>query len=152
MHIMLINEDLIIMNLPAADKDTAIRLLAEKAAAAGRVNDVEAFRQAVLHRETEYSTGMGFGVAIPHGKSAAVTEPLLMYATVSQMDWQSLDDAPVDMIFLIGVPADDASTVHLKILANLSRRLMKEAFRTELRAAATPDEVLAVLTAAEIGL
>jgi fructose-specific phosphotransferase system IIA component len=149
---MLINEDLILMNLPASTKNEAIRLLAEKAAAAGRVNDVEGFQQAVLHREAEYSTGMGFGVAIPHGKTNAVTEPVLMYATVQPMDWQSLDGAPIDMIFLIGVPADDASTLHLKILANLSRRLMKEPFRDSLRAAKSPADVMSVLVEYEIGL
>lgn len=149
---MLINEDLILMNLPAATKAEAIRLLAEKAVAAGRVNDVAGYQEAVLHREAEYSTGMGFGVAIPHGKTAAVNEPLLMFARVAPMDWQSLDGSPVDMIFLIGVPADEASTVHLKILATLSRRLMKEPFRDALRAAATPADVMKVLTEYEVGI
>lgn len=149
---MLINEDLILMNLPATTKVEAIRLLAEKAAAVGRVNDVSAYQDAVMHRESEYSTGMGFGVAIPHGKTNAVNEPLLMYATVKPMDWQSLDGEPIDMIFLIGVPADDASTIHLKILANLSRRLMKEPFRVALREAATPGDVMRVLTEYEIGI
>lgn len=149
---MLINEDLILMNLPASTKAEAIRLLAEKAAAAGRVNDIDGFQQAILHREDEYSTGMGFGVAIPHGKTNAVVEPILMFATVNPMDWQSLDGEPIDMIFLIGVPADDASTLHLKILANLSRRLMKEPFRDSLRAASTPAEVMSVLVEYEIGL
>lgn len=149
---MLINEDLILMNLPATTKVEAIRLLAEKAAAVGRVNDVSAYQDAVMHRESEYSTGMGFGVAIPHGKTNAVNEPLLMYATVNPMDWQSLDGEPIDMIFLIGVPADDASTIHLKILANLSRRLMKEPFRVALREASTPSDVMRVLTEYEIGI
>ncbi len=149
---MLITEDLIVMNLPAKTKEEAIQLLAEKAAAAGRVADVAGYRDAVLHRESEYSTGMGFGVAIPHGKTAAVTEPLLLYATVNPMDWQSLDGNPIDIIFMIGVPADNAGDVHLRILANLSRRLMKEEFRTNLRAATTPAEVLAVLKQYEIGL
>jgi len=149
---MLINEDLIVMNLPAKTKEEAIQMLAEKAAAAGRVADVAGYRDAVLHRESEYSTGMGFGVAIPHGKTAAVTEPLLLYATVSPMDWQSLDGNPIDVIFMIGVPADNAGDVHLRILANLSRRLMKEDFRTNLRAATTPSDVLKVLKDYEIGL
>jgi PTS system fructose-specific IIA component len=149
---MLINEDLIIMNLPATTKEEAIQMLAEKAAAAGRVNDVAAYKAAVMHRESEYSTGMGFGVAIPHGKTNAVNEPLLMFATVKSMDWQSLDGEPIDMIFLIGVPADDASTVHLQILATLSRRLMKEPFRTSLRAAKTAADVMAVLKEYEIGI
>jgi PTS system fructose-specific IIA component len=149
---MLINEDLILMNLPATTKVEAIRLLAEKAAAVGRVNDVAAYQDAVMHLESEYSSGMGFGVAIPHGKTNAVNEPLLMYATVKPMDWQALDGEPIDMIFLIGVPADDASTIHLKILANLSRRLMKEPFRVALREAATPSDVMRVLTEYEIGI
>jgi len=149
---MLINEDLIMMNLPATTKEEAIEMLAAKAADAGRVNDVAGYKAAVMHRESEYSTGMGFGVAIPHGKTNAVNEPLLMFATVKSMDWQSLDGEPIDMIFLIGVPADDASTIHLKILANLSRRLMKEPFRVALRAAQTPAQVMDVLKEYEIGL
>ncbi len=149
---MLINEDMILMNLPATSKEDAIRQLSEKAAAIGRVSDPEAFMAAVMTREADYSTGMGFGVAIPHGKSEAVTEPLLMYATVAPMDWQALDGKPTDLIFLIGVPADDASTMHLKILANLSRRLMKEAFRDDLRAAKNAADVMKVLTEYDIGL
>lgn len=149
---MLINEDLIVLNLPAKSKEEAIQMLAEKAAAAGRVADIAGYREAVLHREGEYSTGMGFGVAIPHGKTNAVTEPLLMYATVQPMDWQSLDGNPIDIIFMIGVPADNAGDVHLKILANLSRRLMKEDFRTNLRAAQSAAAVLKVLQDHEIGL
>lgn len=150
---MLITEELIALNLPATSKTEAIQMLAEIAAKAGRVADVDGYREAVLHREGEYSTGMGFGVAIPHGKTNAVTEPLLLYATVQPpIDWQSLDGNPIDVIFMIGVPADNAGDVHLKILANLSRRLMKEDFRTNLRAAKTPVEVLQVLKDYEIGL
>lgn len=149
---MLIDKDLIMMNLQATSKEEAIRLLAEQAATAGRISDVNLFRESVLHRELDYSTGMGFGVAIPHGKSSAVREPLLMFATVKPLDWQSLDGNPVDMIFLIGVPADDASTIHLKILANLSRRLMREPFRDSLRSAKSADDILAVLLEADIGL
>lgn len=149
---MLINEDLIMMNLPVTTKEDAIQMLAEKAALAGRVSNVSGYKEAVMHRESEYSTGMGFGVAIPHGKTNAVNEPLLMFATVKPMDWQSLDGEPIDMIFLIGVPADDASTLHLQILAKLSRRLMKEPFRAALRSAGTAAEVLQVLKENEIGL
>ncbi|MDD2534878.1 MAG: fructose PTS transporter subunit IIA [Eubacteriales bacterium] len=149
---MLITEELIALNLSAKTKNEAIHMLAEKAAAAGRVADVAGYVEAVLHREGEYSTGMGFGVAIPHGKTNAVIEPLLLYATVDSMDWQSLDGNPIDVIFMIGVPADNAGDVHLRILANLSRRLMKEDFRTNLRAATTPTGVLQVLKDYEIGL
>jgi PTS system fructose-specific IIA component len=68
------------------------------------------------------------------------------------MDWQSLDGNPIDLIFMIGVPEASAGDIHLKILANLSRRLMKEDFRNSLRAAKTPAEVLKVLQDYDIGL
>lgn len=149
---MLINEELIMLNLPASSQEEAIQLLGEKAKAQNKVSDVAAFKKAVLHRESEYSTAVGFGVAIPHGKTDAVNEPFLMFATVSSLDWKALDGKPVDIIFMIGVPEKDASTVHLKILANLSRKLMKEDFRNSLRGAKTPAEVMDVLKHSELGL
>jgi PTS system fructose-specific IIA component len=150
--IMLIDENLITMNLSAKTKEEAILLLAEKAKSENRLKDVRAFQEAVLKREEEYSTAVGFGVAIPHGKTDAVIEPFLMFATVQSIDWKALDDKPVDLIFLIGVPEADASTLHLKILASLSRKLMKEEFRTSIRSAATPEEVMKILEESELGL
>jgi len=149
---MLISEELIMLNLSAASQEEAIQMLGEKAKAQNKISDVTVFKKAVLHRESEYSTAVGFGVAIPHGKTDAVNEPFLMFATVNSLDWKALDGKPVDIIFMIGVPEKDASTVHLKILANLSRKLMKEDFRNSLRSAKTPSEVMEVLKSSELGL
>ncbi len=149
---MIINEDLIILDLPATTKEEAIRLLGEKADQAGRLNDVDGYIKAVLAREADYSTGVGFGVAIPHGKTDAVKEPLLMFAKVKPMDWESLDDEDVDLIFAIGVPEKDSGTLHLKILAQLSRKLMKEDFRAGLRSATSPNEILQLLKDSELGI
>jgi len=149
---MLINEKLILLDLTAETKEDAILQLAAKAVEENKVNDAEEFRNAVLRREAEYSTAVGFGVAIPHGKTDAVNEPFLMFATVKSMDWSALDGNPVDLVFLIGVPEKDASSVHLKILASLSRKLMKEEFRASVREAKTPEDVMKILMESELGL
>lgn len=149
---MLINENLIMLDLQAKTKEEAILLLAEKAKGENKVNDADQFQKAVLHRESEYSTAVGFGVAIPHGKTDAVNEPFLMFATVQSIDWSALDGNPVDLVFLIGVPEKDASTVHLKILASLSRKLMKEEFRDSIRGAKTSSDVMTLLIESELGL
>ena len=149
---LLINENLIMLNLLAKTKEEAILQLAEKAKNENKVNDEDEFQKAVLHRESEYSTAVGFGVAIPHGKTDAVNEPFLMFATVQSIDWSALDGNPVDLVFLIGVPEKDASTVHLKILASLSRKLMKEEFRDSIRGARTSSDVMKLLMESDLGL
>lgn len=149
---MLINEDLIILNLPAKTKKEAIKLLSEKAQKAGRVHDVNGYIQAVLAREEQYSTGVGFGVAIPHGKTDAVAEPFLMFATVQSLDWKSLDGKDVNMIFAIGVPEKESSTLHLKILSRLSRRLMQEEFRSNLKNAETASDIIQLLKDSDLGI
>ena len=149
---MLINEDLIVLNLPAKTKEEAIKLLSEQAQKAGRVRDVNGYIQAVLAREEQYSTGVGFGVAIPHGKTDAVTEPFLMFATVQSLDWKSLDKKDVNMIFAIGVPEKDSSTLHLRILSRLSRKLMQADFRSSLTEAKTPGDIIKLLKDSDLGI
>ena len=140
----------ILLNCDLSDKEAIIRHLAKHGASVGLVNDVESYVQSVLHREAEYSTGVGYGIAIPHGKSAAVNEAFVIFTRVKDVDWQSLDGTPVDMVFQIGVPQSDAGDQHLRILAQLSRKLMKDEFRQALREATTVDAVLA--TFKEYGL
>lgn len=142
---MLINDNLIDMHCQAATKEEVIRRLALLAAEAGKVNDVDKYVEAVLKREEEYSTAVGFGVAIPHGKTDAVNEPFLGFARVNQVDWKALDGHTVDIVFIIGVPSAQAGSEHLKILALISRKLMKEDFREQLRSAQTEDDLLSVL-------
>lgn len=149
---MLINEDLIMLDLPASSKEEAVQLLSEKAKEVGRVNDAAGYMEAVLAREAQYSTGVGFGVAIPHGKTDAVSEPFLMFATVEALDWKSLDGNPVDLIFAIGVPEENSLTIHLTILSKLSRQLMKEDFRDNLRKSKNPQEIIQLLKDSDIGI
>lgn len=142
---MLINENLIDMNLEAETKEDVITKLAEMAYKEGRINDVDAYVRAVLKREEEYSTSVGFGVAIPHGKTDAVNEPFLGFAKTKDVEWAAPDGKPVDLVFIIGVPEAQAGDEHLRILAKLSRKLMKEEFRQLLRKANSKEDILAAV-------
>ncbi|NLM13720.1 MAG: PTS transporter subunit EIIA [Epulopiscium sp.] len=142
---MLINQNLIALNLDSTTKEETIRKMAQMAADEGRVEDIEEYVKAVLRREEEFSTAVGFGVAIPHGKTDAVKEPLLAFAKVNHIEWGAPDGKPVNMVFLIGVPESQAGTEHLKILANISRKLMKQEFRDSISNAKTAEDILKVL-------
>lgn len=132
----------IILNCEETDKVEIINFLASKAQEAGYVSEVEPYVHAVLEREKEYSTGVGFSIAIPHGKAESVQEAFVMFTRVKNVDWQSLDGEAVDLVFQIGVPASDAGDQHLRILAQLSRKLMNDDFRDALRQASSVDEVI----------
>ena len=149
---MIINENLVKLNLEASSREEVLKKLTKVASENGKVNDENTYIEAILKREEEFSTAVGFGVAIPHGKSDAVEEPFFMFSTVDSIDWKSMDGDPVDLVFLIGVPANDAGSTHLKILAALSRKLMKEPFRDSLRKAKSSKEIMDVLEASELGL
>ncbi|MFB5190242.1 PTS sugar transporter subunit IIA [Alicyclobacillus fastidiosus] len=118
----------IVLGLTADTQEAVIRSVVERANELGAVNDVETTVQSVLTREQEGTTGFGKGVAIPHGKTDGVKEPILMFAKLaSPVEWKSLDDKPVDMLFMILVP-ETAQSQHLQILAKLARRLMHQDF------------------------
>ena len=149
---MIISKELVQLNLDATTKEDVLIQLASVAASKGKVNDEKTYIEAVLKREEEYSTAVGFGVAIPHGKSDSVIEPFFMFATVNDVDWNSMDGEPVQMVFLIGVPTNDSGSTHLKILAALSRKLMKAPFREALKGASTPEAIIKVLEESDLGI
>lgn len=148
---MIINESLVDLNVKQKTKEEVIRYLTELAIKEGRVNEAEKYVEAVLNREKEYSTGMGFGIAIPHGKSSAVIEPFLCFGKVDSVEWKSLDGNPVNMVFMIGVP-EEAGNAHLKILANISRKLMKQDFREELMKIESSSGLMEFLLKSELGI
>lgn len=140
----LITENQVILDLQATERTAAIREMAAALAASGRVTDVEAFVADVLARETQMATGLPGGIGIPHARSAAVTEPSLVFArTANGVDWGA-EDGPADIIFMIAAP-DGGGEEHLAILAKLARKLMRAAFKDSLRQAATPAEVVEIV-------
>jgi fructose-specific PTS system IIA-like component len=132
-------EDLVVFAAHAPGKEAAIKQLVDMAHLAGRTENPAALETAIWQREDVFSTGLGFGIAIPHCKSAAVAHNSLCVARYAEpLDWQSRDGEPVDTVIMLTVNEHDAGEAHLKIFAQLARRIMHEEFRDGLRAC--PDE------------
>ncbi len=149
---MLINKNLIVLNMEAKGKHEILRELIALIKKEGKITSEEQFLECVLHREKEFSTGVGNGIAIPHGRSETVNEALVAFAKLNnRIDWNSVDDELVDLIFLLGVPDRNTENLHLKILAQLSRKLMDEDFVKVLREAHTEQEVFDALRDVEVG-
>lgn len=141
----MIKEQNVIFDLDVKTQEEAIRSLVQKASDNGKVSNTETVVQAVLDREKESTTGFGKGIAIPHGKSSGVTEPTLMFArTTRNLEWASMDDQPVQIIFLILVP-EESHSEHLQLLAKLARKLMHDDFVETLRHTKNAEELTGFL-------
>ena len=108
-------------------------------AKSGKINDLEAYRQEVYRREEEGTTGVGEGIAIPHGKGAFVDKPGLAAMVVKDgVDYDSLDGEPVHLIFLIAAP-NTKDNVHLDVLRKLSVLMIDSDFSRALENAKSPE-------------
>ena len=132
------------------DKRAVIDALAARVTAAGRATDSAALAADAWKREQTDETGLPGGIAIPHAKSAAVREATLAFARLKPGIDFGADDGPADLVFLIAAP-DTAAEEHLAVLSQLARSFMREDFTAGLRAAATPEEVVALVTSAVSG-
>ncbi|XXF68254.1 PTS sugar transporter subunit IIA [Thermoanaerobacterium thermosaccharolyticum] len=121
---------------------SVLKELIKPLAAKGAIDDEDKFLDVVLKREEEYSTGIGMGVAIPHGKSSLVKKASLVFGKSKEgIDYNSMDGKPAHLFFLIAAP-ENSDNLHLKILAKLSRSLMHEEVREELNKAETYEDVV----------
>ncbi|MHC2998876.1 PTS fructose transporter subunit IIABC [Microbacterium sp. HJ5] len=127
-----------------ADKSEVIRSLAARVVAQGRATDADALYADAWAREQKDETGLPGGIAIPHAKSAAVTEPSLAFARLAPGVDFGAPDGPADLVFLIAAP-EGAAEAHLAVLSKLARSLMQDDFTSSLRAAATNDDVVAIV-------
>ncbi|WP_028399993.1 PTS fructose transporter subunit IIABC [Ectobacillus panaciterrae] len=141
----LLKRDTIIIQLQASSKPEAIEELAEKLAAAGRLHNKEQFKEAILAREAQSTTGIGEGIAIPHAKTAAVKTPSICFAkSESGVNYESLDGQPAHLFFMIAA-SEGANNAHLETLSRLSTLLMDTEFRSKLMKAQTEEEVLQLI-------
>lgn len=125
--------------------DQAVALMANS----GKINDEEGYKKQVYAREEESTTGIGEGIAIPHGKCDAVDKPGLAAMVIKDgVDFDSLDGEPVTLLFLIAAPNTE-DNVHLDVLSKLSMMLMDEEFTQSLRKAQTPEEFLEIIDKAD---
>ena len=137
------------LNARPETKQEALDMAVELMGKSGKLKDKEAYRKLVYAREEESTTGVGEGIAIPHGKGSAVKEPGLAAMVIKNgVDFEALDDEPVDLLFLIAAP-DTKDNVHLDVLSKLSMMLMDEDFRNNLKNASTVDEFLKIIDEAD---
>ncbi|WP_306009790.1 PTS fructose transporter subunit IIABC [Bacillus sp. MMSF_3328] len=138
--------ELIDISLEGEARDDVIDELIERFDAAGVLSSKEAYKQAILNRESQSSTGLGMNIAIPHGKSNAVKRPAVAFGIKREgVDWSSLDGTDAKLIFMIAVPEQAAGDAHLKILQMLSRKLMDDEFREQLLKAESKEQAYQLL-------
>ncbi|MGR5063174.1 fructose PTS transporter subunit IIA [Photobacterium sp. DNB22_13_2] len=142
----LTSHNLIMLDAVFDDRITAIETLTDRIDQAGKLTDRQMFFDAVLKREEEGPTALGEYLAVPHGKSEAVIEPVFACAFVKgEMPWQGIDgDEPVNMIFLLAIPPAEAGSTHMEVLTTLTSSLVDDDFREQLQTAKSEAEVMAL--------
>ena len=122
----LLKKQSICLDGKADSKEQVIREMVDLMAEGGNINDIDTYRETVFKREEEGTTGIGEGIAIPHGKTEAVSAPGLAAMVLPEgVDYDSLDGEPVYLIFLIAAPNTE-DNVHLEVLSRLSMLLISE--------------------------
>ena len=139
----------ILLDASPKSKSEALDQIVDLMVKSEKINDKEAYRKQVYAREEESTTGIGEGIAIPHGKCDAVTKPGLAAMVVKDgVDFDSLDGEPVTLIFLIAAPNTE-DNIHLDVLSKLSVLLMNEEFTESLRNAKTVEEFMNIINDAD---
>ena len=129
----MINKELIVLDSELKSRDVIIETLAKRALNSGYISNLDEYIDAVRKRESEFSTAVGYGVSIPHGKSIAVDRAFIGFLRCKEeIEWYKNQKEKVRLVFLIGVPESKKETLHLRILAQISRKLMDEVFRNQL--------------------
>ncbi|WP_425670577.1 fructose PTS transporter subunit IIA [Vibrio owensii] len=138
--------ELIMLDAVFEDRFSAINALTDKLEQTGKLTNKAQFLKAVLKREEEGPTALGEYLAVPHGKSEAVKEPVFACAFVKdELMWKGLDgDEPVNMIFLLAIPPAEAGSTHMEVLTTLTSSLVDDDFRDQLLAARTTQEIMAL--------
>ena len=145
----LLSKESVLLNVDVNDKEACVVKLVDLMDASGKISDKKSYLDAVHEREKEGTTGVGNGIAIPHGRCSGVKEPGLAAMTIpSGVEYEALDFKPVDLAFLIAAP-EGSGSMHLEILSKLATMLMDENFVANLKKAKTVEEFLKVIDDAE---
>jgi PTS system fructose-specific IIC component len=136
-----LRKDLMIMDLEATSKEAVIDEMIQRLAEKDVISDVETFKTGIMNRESQTSTGLGNGIAMPHSKNKAVKEPAVLFAKSNKgVEYEALDNQPVELFFMIAAP-EGGNDLHLQVLASLSRKLVDESVVSDLKQVRTPEEV-----------
>ncbi|QTC39963.1 PTS sugar transporter subunit IIA [Bacillus sp. V3] len=146
----LLRKETIALNLKASSKGTVIDELVSILDKSGKLQDAEEFKKAILNRESQSTTGIGEGIAIPHAKTSAVKSPAIAFGkSADGVDYESLDGAPAHLFFMIAA-TEGANQTHLEALSRLSSMLMDEDVRKSLVNASSEEEVLEIINLHDI--
>lgn len=143
----LLTKDTINMNVRASSKDAVITELVDGLFGAGKISEKDGFEAAIHRRESQSTTGVGDGIAIPHAQTTEVLEPAIMFGRSQEgIDYDSMDAQPAYLFFMIAAPEGQATT-HLDALAKLSTILMNDDARKQLMNASSKEEIIETIDA-----
>lgn len=142
----IISSELIFLDETLSNKKEIIKYIAKKAKSIGYITDEEGFYESVMKREEEIPTAIGYDIAIPHGKTDAVVQPFIaFFRTKEKFTWTEGYDDEVQLIFQIGVPETGNEKLHLKIISEVSKKLLDEEFREKLKSIPEHNKVFELL-------
>ncbi|HAH7068480.1 TPA: PTS 2-O-a-mannosyl-D-glycerate transporter subunit IIABC [Escherichia coli] len=143
----LTHRDALCLNARFTSREEANHALTQRLAALGKISSTEQFLEEVYRRESLGPTALGEGLAVPHGKTAAVKEAAFAVATLSEpLQWEGVDGPEaVDLVVLLAIPPNEAGTTHMQLLTALTTRLADDEIRARIQSATTPDELLSAL-------
>ncbi|MGT2743572.1 PTS fructose transporter subunit IIABC [Streptococcus plurextorum] len=145
----LLKKELMLLDLQAISKEAAIDEMISNLLDKGIIHDFDVFKQGIMTREEQMTTGLGDGIAMPHAKNIVVAEPAVLFAKSNKgVDYASLDGQPTDLFFMIAAP-QGANDTHLAALAELSKYLLKPGFADKLRGVNSAEEVIAIFDEVE---
>jgi fructose-specific phosphotransferase system IIA component len=143
----LINLDLINLDCKATRKIDVLKTVAAMIHADERLHSQSGYYEGLIERENQFSTGIGFGVAIPHAKSSAVKKASITVIRLNKsLDWESIDDQPVDVIIGLAVPELNGGNTHLQIISKISMQIMEKNFVENMRRAKSKEEILTLVS------
>nr|UWI49562.1 PTS sugar transporter subunit IIA [Clostridioides difficile] len=146
-----LKEEQIVFNLEAITKEETIKKLSRIFVENGIVDNEEEYVKSVLEREEHATTGIGNGIAIPHGKSDAVKKSSIIFAkSKNKIEWEALDEKPVDSIFLLAISNIDKDSNHLVLLSKLATKLMDDDNVDALKLADSAQEVIKIFNEGEM--
>lgn len=142
--ISLLDSDTVLPDLKASTKEEVLNELISSLSSKVGKNELEAIRKAVFEREEIMSTGVGKGLAIPHGKASGITDNYAAFALLhAPVEYNAIDGQPVSMVFLLVGP-QSSNSFHIKMLSRISRLMNNSEFRKELNECSTAAEIMSV--------
>lgn len=148
-----VKEEMVFINQEFKEKETIIDFFANEAFDLHLITNREDFKEAIFNRENEVSTSIGFEIAMPHGKSSTVVDPFIGFMRLgNEIRWSSQNEDLVSMIFIIGVPSENQNKLHLKFISELSKKLLNDKFREDLKIVNRRKDAFSLLNDVNIGI